>query len=211
MFDVLLQFALGFFIALTGALIPGPLLMFVISHTLKYGKGRSGLFAGLGHCVVEGFLILFILLGLAAFFNFSVFQSVVNVVGGVALVVFGVLNVLAARGRQIIGDSESRMFANSLVGGVFFTVFNATIPLWWATTGLFMLNQALMTTTILGVAFWVLGHWSADLAWYAFVGYSVSKGRNYMSEKTYQAIMLVCGVVLVSLGGFFLVSSIMRL
>ena len=210
MLDVFIQFALGFIIALTGALIPGPLLTFVISHTLTYGKIWSGLLAGLGHCIVEAFIITSLILGLTNLFNFSLFQLVVNIIGGIALIVFGILNILTSR-RWQIRNSEPKMYANSLVGGIFFTIFNATIPLWWATTGFFMLNRALMTTTMLGVAFWILGHWSADLAWFGFVGYSISKGRNYIGERVHSLIILLCGTILISLGIFFLASSSINL
>jgi len=202
MFDILTQFALGFIIALTGALIPGPLLMFVIAHTLKYGKAKTGFLTALGHCLVEVFIIATIILGLTALFESSMFQLIVNVVGGIALIIFGILNIIAVRRLRIKGP-EPRMDHNSLIGGVFFTIFNATIPLWWATIGLTMLNQALKTTTMLGVALWVLGHWSADLSWFSFVGYSIFKGKNYVGEKMHGFIVLLCGTILISLGIFF--------
>lgn len=205
MFDILIQFALGFIIALTGALIPGPLLMFVIAHTLKFGKAETGFFAGLGHCLVEVFIVTSIIFGLTTFFKSSLFQLVVNVIGGIALIVFGVLNIIAARRRQ--KGSEPKVYNNSLIGGIFFTVFNATIPIWWATTGLIMLNHALMTTTMLGVALWVLGHWSADLSWFGFVGYSIFKGKNYVRGGIHNFIVLLCGIILISLGIVFLGST----
>jgi len=95
-----------------------------------------------------------------------------------------------------------------LMGGVVFTVFNATIPLWWATTGLMMLNHALVTTTMLGVLFWVVGHWLADILWFGFLGYSVYRGKRYFGEETHRHIIKVCGIVMISLGLFFVLSTI---
>lgn len=207
MLDVIFQFVLGYIIALSGALIPGPLLMFVISNTINYGKAETGFLAGLGHCIVEAFIILAIIFGLTSLFEYGLFQMTVNIVGGMALIIFGILNIIATKKLQI--DSiDSKLSHNSVIGGILFTVFNATIPLWWATIGLTMLNQALKTTTMLGVVLWVLGHWSADLSWFGFVGYSVSKGKNHVGEKVHSLVILICGIVLLSLGIIFMSSSL---
>lgn len=207
MLDVIFQFVLGYVVALSGALIPGPLLTFVISGTLNHGGAETGFLAGLGHCIVEAFIILAIIFGLTSLLEQSLFQMAVNMVGGAALIVFGVLNIRAT-GKMQHDRVDSKLNHGSIIGGILFTVFNATIPLWWATVGLTMLNQALKTTTMLGVVLWVLGHWSADLSWFGFVGYSVFKGKNHVGKKVHSLIILTCGVVLISLGIIFTTSSL---
>jgi len=162
--------------------------------------------AGLGHCIVEAFIIIAIILGLTTIFEHCLFQLVVNIVGGTALIIFGILNIITAKKLQT-SNVGRRLDNNSFIGGIFFTIFYATIPLWWTTIGLTMLNQALKTTTMLGVILWVLGHWSADLSWFCFVGYSVAKGKNHIGKKTHSFIILMCGIVLISLGIVFLGSS----
>ena len=207
MIDLLSQLALGFVICLSGALIPGPLLVFIVTHTLRTGERSAGFFAGLGHCFVEVFIVFAILLGLSAFFESAIFQLTVRVVGEFALFVFGVLNLLELRkGKLDLKDNSNRVEHSSFVGGVIFTVFNATIPLWWGTVGLTMLNNALRNTTMLGVALWVLGHWLADLGWFGFAGYSIFKGKNYIGKRTHRHLIMICGIILIVLGTIFMCS-----
>lgn len=207
MLDLLTQLILGFTIALTGALIPGPLSVFIVTNVVKSGNRSAGLLAALGHCLVEVGIIGAIVLGLTTVFQSSDFQFAVNVVGGGALIVFGALSIRERkRGETEIRSAETGHSA--LLGGVVFSVFNATILLWWATTGLMMLSQALITTTMLGVLFWVLGHWLADIVWFSFLGYSVHRGKRYVSSKTNSRIITLCGVVMISLGLFFVYQSV---
>ena len=209
MFEVLTQFGIGFVIALSGALIPGPLLMFTVTHTMKNNKGYTGLLAGLGHCLVEAFIILAIILGLTQIFNLGTFQFLVNLVGGMALIVFGALSILEIEKKRRGHDDYGSGY-NSLFGGIIFTLFNATIPLWWAGIGLAMLNNALKTTTMLGVLSWIFGHWTADLAWFGFVGYSIFKGKKVIGRRGHTLLILVCGLVLIALGIFFFTSSVLK-
>ncbi|MFQ6076708.1 MAG: LysE family transporter [Candidatus Bathyarchaeia archaeon] len=207
MIEVLVQYIIGFVIALSGTLTPGPLLVFVINHTLRVRRRTVGLLAALGHCSVEMFIILAIVLGLSVVFESAVFQWVVKVVGGVVMVVFGALSLLEARrGRFEVRGCGADY--GSFVGGTLFTVFNVTVPVWWATVGLAMLNAALEGTTVVGVLFWVLGHWSADVAWFSFAGYSVFRGKDYVGRGVHRFLILACGLVLVGIGLFFLVSSL---
>jgi len=91
--DLLTQLTLGFTIALTGALIPGPLSIFVVTTVVKSGSKEAGFLAGLGHCLVEVVIIGVIVLGLTTVLASPQFQLVVNLVGGGALIVFGALSL----------------------------------------------------------------------------------------------------------------------
>ena len=209
MIELLAQLIFGFIIALTGALIPGPLSLFVVTTTVKTGEKKTGLSAGLGHCLVEIIIIAIIVMGLTTLFSSQQFQIAVNLIGGGALIMFGVLNIRTTKTTQTeIKTAKAR--GSSLIGGVVFTIFNATIPLWWATTGLMMLNHALLTTSMLGVFFWVIGHWIADLLWFGFLGYSVHKGKRYIGEEFHLSIIKICGLAMIFLGTFFVLSIFYR-
>lgn len=207
MTELLAQLTIGFTIALTGALIPGPLALFVVATTIKTGDEKTGFLAGLGHCLVEVAIISIIILGLTTILSSPQFQIGINFVGGSTLIIFGISSL--SQKIQVEKMMISKVNHNSLVGGIIFTVFNVTIPLWWATTGLMMLSRALLTTTILGVFFWVIGHWIADILWFGFLGYSVNRGKRYLGERTHQDIIKICGIIMVSLGLFFIVSTIL--
>jgi len=53
-----------------------------------------------------------------------------------------------------------------------------------------------------------IGHWFADLSWYSFLSFSVSKGKKFISPKVYEVILLVCGAFLLYLGINFLYATV---
>ncbi len=187
-------------------MIPGPLSIFIVTSTIKSGEKKTGLLAALGHCLIEAVIIAMIILGLTTFLKSTLFQFTVNLVGGGALIIFGALSI-RERETEKKGFSDVETGYSSLIGGIIFTLFNVTIPIWWATIGLPMLSQALVTTTLLGVLFWVIGHWLADISWFSFLGYSIHKGGKYTGRKTRSRIVILCGVIMIFLGIFFLSSS----
>ena len=207
--ELLIHFVLGFIIALSGALIPGPLLVFVVSDTLKTGKKVTGVLAALGHCFVEVFIILTIVFGLSSVFVKGSFQQSIGLIGGIALVALGILNLVGLRKTMKV---EGRNFGyGSFLGGLTFTLLNPTIYLWWATIGLAMLTTALRTTTILGVCLWVLGHWLADLTWFGLAGYSIFRGKSYIGKRTHRILISICGIILIALGTIFTYYSLQSL
>jgi len=60
-----------------------------------------------------------------------------------------------------------------------------------------------------GVLFWVLGHWFADVVWFSFLGYSIYKGKRHISGAVKSGIITLCGIVMISLGVFFVCRSIL--
>ena len=50
----------------------------------------------------------------------------------------------------------------------------------------------------------MVGHWTADIAWYTFVSTGVSKGKTLFSDTVYQKIMGLCGIFLIIFGAYYL-------
>jgi len=48
------------------------------------------------------------------------------------------------------------------------------------------------------------GHWSADLAWYTLVSFTVSRGTVFLTDRSYRVIMAACGIFLVIFGAYYL-------
>jgi len=200
--ELFFYFWFGFVVGLSGTLIPGPLLAFVVSDATRKGW-KSGLLAAVGHNMVESVIVLIIMVGLAAVMESVVFQRTVGLIGGICLLIFGTLNIKAAvRGELSVEDSVISHYG-SILGGIVFTIFNPTVPLWWATVGLLMLMDSL-AMTLLGGVFWVLGHYCSDISWYSFVSVSLSKGKRYVDVKLQKLIIAACGVFLFALGVVFL-------
>jgi threonine/homoserine/homoserine lactone efflux protein len=76
----------------SGALAPGPLFFATIAHGAKSGA-KSGLIFSLAHTIVEFSLVIALALGLLTIANEPTIKLMIGVVGGAALLVFGVLQI----------------------------------------------------------------------------------------------------------------------
>jgi threonine/homoserine/homoserine lactone efflux protein len=94
MFELFQMFFLGFILGLTGALAPGPTLVATINASIA-GDWTTGLKVSLGHVIVELFLVILILLGLATLA--LPYASAIAGIGGIALVAFGALTIAGSR------------------------------------------------------------------------------------------------------------------
>jgi threonine/homoserine/homoserine lactone efflux protein len=201
MFEALLQFPIGFFIALSGALIPGPLLAYTVAKSSISGA-RTGPLAVSGHILVELAALSLLALGLGVVLQSQAFQVGIGVVGGVLLVVLGVLSI-----SKLKRNSKETVITNyhPLVGGVMFsTILNPTVILWWATVGLATLMDASLIASLAGVVFWLLGHFLADLSWFSLVSFSVARGRKVLGTRGHRVLLIVCSCVLLILGAYFI-------
>lgn len=197
----LLQLPIGFFVALSGALIPGPLLTYVVAKSSVSGK-RVGPYAVLGHALVEIALLLLLVLGLSVLFQNLVFQTTLGISGGILLIILGVISA-----RNITKRIELKKLAitsyRPVAGGVLFsTVFNPTVIIWWTAIGFAMLMEAYLVASFAGVAFWLIGHFLADLGWFSFVSFSVAKGRKFIGTKGHRTLLTVCSLILLVLGSY---------
>jgi len=54
----------------------------------------------------------------------------------------------------------------------------------------------------------MLGHWAADFGWYIFVSYGVSKGKPYLTDRSYRIFSRGLGLLLLGFGVYFIVIGI---
>jgi threonine/homoserine/homoserine lactone efflux protein len=94
-----------------------------------------------------------------------------------------------------------------LLGGVFVSLSNPFWSIWWATIGLTYIVWA-TDLGVPGLASFFTGHILSDLVWYSLVAFAISSGRRLITARVYQGLILVCGLFLLALGVFFLVSSV---
>lgn len=211
MLEVLVQFPIGFFVALSGVLIPGPLMAYICLKTASSGA-RTGTLAALGHIVVELGILALIGLGVVHVIKARAFKASVGLLGGAVLVALGGIYLRRGRGRIDLGRAPVGVGRNPLLGGVLFSsVLNPSVPLWWATLGVMTFSKALLDAALAGAVMWMLGHFSADLGWFSLVSYLVARGRWMEWERGYKTLVVVCGGVLLLFGAYFLLSFILML
>lgn len=198
MYDILQMVLLGFVIGLTGALAPGPTLVATINASIS-GRWTTGLKVSLGHMVVEFFLVILILLGLATVA--LPYTGLIAGIGGIALVVFGTLTILGSR-RATLENSSNQPVANPYLAGLMTSAANPYFWIWWLSIGSAMVIAGLEGGLVVVIAF-MFGHWAADTTWYTIVSTSVSRGRTVLSESAYKKTIVLCGIFLIFFGIYY--------
>lgn len=199
MIELLTQLAVGFTIALSGVLLPGPLMAFTTASTLDYGP-RAGPYAALGHVFVELTLLVLAGLGLRALIKGELFMTVTGTVGGILLVLFGLCLIR----HLFTTDTDTARISydyHPVVGGMLFSsLLNPSVFLWWMTVGLATFSHSFGEAGVAGAGFWLAGHFLADFSWYTGLSYSVDKGKDLIGGTFYKGLILVCGSAMVIFG-----------
>jgi threonine/homoserine/homoserine lactone efflux protein len=203
-------------VALSGALMPGPLLTVTIKESLQQGW-RSGLLITAGHGLVEIALLALFALGLNRLLHLQWISMVIGIGGGLALLYMGVdichsalrgatgLDLEQDGGGVVRLGTASRL--SSLKSGLIATVANPYWVLWWFTIGILYVTQALQAG-IIGLGSFYTGHILADLSWYVFVAGAVATGKRWLSTAAYRGILGVCGIFLLVLAAYFIYRGI---
>jgi len=208
MLALLTIFASSFVIALSGAMMPGPLLTATIGES-----SRRGFMAGplmiIGHGLLELALVFALLLGLAPFLNQD------RVFAGIALSGAGILIWMAVGmfrslpSLTLSFDAAAGRGGHLILSGVLMSVANPYWTIWWATIGLGYILHC-MRFGAWGIFFFFSGHILADLAWYALISGAVSKGRRFLNDRLYRGVIGVCAGFLVVFAGYFVYSGVNR-
>jgi threonine/homoserine/homoserine lactone efflux protein len=199
MFEIFQMFILGFVIGLTGALAPGPTLVATINASIA-GDWTTGLKVSLGHVIMELFLVLLILMGLASVA--LPYTSAIAGIGGIALIAYGALTIAGSR-NATLRTTSTQTVANPYMAGFVTSAANPYFWIWWLSIGSAMIIAGLQGGLVL-VGALMIGHWSADIVWLTLVSTGVSKGRTIVSDTSYQKIIALCGIFLMLFGAYYL-------
>ena len=201
--NLLLLFASAFVVALSGALMPGPLLTVTVAHSPRFGW-TFGPLAILGHAILELGLISLVFLGAGPLLKSGTVQSLVGLVGGAILIWMSWGMVVMARGGGGTGTEKGTVEGGNRAVwlGILTSISNPYWTLWWATVGLAFLTTAAKSGP-LGIAIFFLGHISGDLAWYTLVSVGAAKGKKLLGTPLYSGVLFLCAAILVVLGVWF--------
>ncbi len=214
-------FLSSFIIALSGALMPGPLLAVTIRDTTRRGFVAAPLLV-LGHGILELGLVTLLLLGLAEWLKGDVAATVIALVGCGALVWMAAGMAREVRSLRFearaakpssFPEGSDRGLLRPVADGIVASISNPYWSLWWATIGLGYLVLSSGQGPA-GVAFFFAGHILADAAWFLFVGLTVSAGRGRFTDRIYRGIVGVCAGFLFFFAlsfGYFGMTKLLRL
>ena len=194
-------FSSSFIVALSGALMPGPLLTYTVA-----AAARRGFWAGpiimLGHGALELILLVLLLLGIGAIINQPLILGGVALTGALVLWWLGYDLLSAVRTTRLDLSGATPGKFHPFWAGVVMSLANPYWLVWWITLGLsyvlFAYNYGLW-----GVSFFFIGHFLADLAWYSLVAMAVARGKRFLSDRLYQGFLTACAVFLLAFGCFF--------
>jgi len=197
-------------VTVSGALAPGPLFFATLVRGMRSGA-KVGLLFSIGHTAVEMPLVFLIGLGLLQIVGEgqSPIKAVIAAGGGVALIVFGLLQVRDAveSKRAQIEDQKSPRQGSLVLLGVMLTALNPFFVIWWLTVGSQLVVEAIVLASFTGILLMYVSHVWMDYAWLSFVAYLAHRGRNILSTKWYRFVVAAFGLVLVYFGFVFLFSA----
>jgi len=119
----------------------------------------------------------------------------------------GVTETNSAKPEQAIIDKSFGNYLGPVLAGLFVSLANPFVILWWATVGLGYINLSLKLGTT-GLGAFYTGHILADLVWYCLVAAVVAGSRRFLSDRVYRGILILCGLFLIGLGGYFLYTGV---
>lgn len=206
---LLTVFISSFLIALSGAMMPGPLLTTTISESSQRGFVAGPLIIT-GHAILELILVIAILLGLGSFLQQPSVFIVTAFLGAAILLhmAFGMFHSLPA--LSLSWRAESGRRNNPVVSGFLMSAANPYWIIWWATIGLGYILYS-WQFGLRGVMAFLAGHLTADLAWYSFISAAVAGGRHYLTDRLYRWLIGVCAFFLVIFAFYFAYKGIDKL
>jgi len=217
-------FSLSFVVALSGALMPGPLLTYTVARTVR--TPRRGWLTGAlviaGHAALEGAIVCGLLFGILEFLRAPLAVRIIGAVGGAFLVWSGITMIAGlVRGRRTTaggtgapGASGEPAAASPLerlgpvAGGALVSMANPYWWVWWITVGAAsMLRFGVSFERWPALAAFFLGHEAGDLAWYLAVSTLVHLGRRGIPPVAYDVLLGVCAVAVIGFGIYLGVSA----
>ena len=191
-------FGVGFSTGLSGAMIPGPLTLFIVSEAFHKGQ-LVGLKITLGHLLLEACFALLVVIGLRDLLSSTSFRTAVVWIGNTGLVIMGGLILTQLRHLSLASRAQVRFRWGPLAGGAFFSLASPGFLIWWATIGASVVLQGALSG-LGGIMMVAVGHAVADLLWCWFLAFSVERGKVYCTDQTYRAIMALIAFCLIGLG-----------
>ena len=199
-------FISSFVIALSGAVMPGPLLTVTISESVQQGV-KTGPLMIFGHGLLELLLIVALLAGLAPLFSNPKVFILISASGGIVLFLMGVSMLRSLPVVELPAETDRAGNRNLIFTGALLSLVNPYWLIWWATIGLGYLMKT-MEYGLIAISVFFLGHILADLSWYALISFGMVRGKRFFTASGYRALVGCCAVFLLAFSGYFFYSSI---
>lgn len=135
MLALLTIFTTSFFIAFSGAMMPGPLMTMTIGESARRGPWVGPKMIA-GHAVLEITLLFALFFGLAPLFKNEIFFISVAILGGLILIWMAQSMFRSLPTLEIKAETTSNKTMNLYLAGTLMSLANPYWIIWWATIGL---------------------------------------------------------------------------
>jgi threonine/homoserine/homoserine lactone efflux protein len=196
-------------VALSGAMMPGPMLTVVVTETPRHGA-RAGPLVVLGHGILELVLLLVLVIGLQPLLTDETVQAALQIAGGLMLVWTATAMIVAVARHEASLDwdaDDRRARARAVWMGIVSSLANPYWTIWWATIGLSLLTKA-YALGLAGLVAFYFGHILGDLTWYSLVSGALAAGKRFITPGVYRVMLVVAAAFLLCLAGWFLVAGL---
>ena len=199
----------SFFVALSGALQPGPLLTFTIYKSLKQKRGYlAAIYILLGHATIEFALIIALLAGASFFIRNIIFLTLLGVIGGSLLVIYGIITIRGVlktdfeKDYLLEGNTIKGYKGNSYIGGILVSLSNPFWTFWWAGTGVSLMVIQFNITLLepIEMLLFFFGHELGDVVWYLPISIFVYYGGKSLNPKIYKYVLIISGIFMIVFG-----------
>ncbi len=188
-------------ISLTGVMMPGP--MFAVALAKSFRSPWAGVWISLGHAVIEVPIILLIYFGFAHFFDNSIVQLVLSILGGGMVIWLGT-GMFQARAKVITQGKD--LPYKAFTAGVITSGLNPFFILWWATLGSLLVMKFVEFGTG-GLVLFIIVHWLCDLLWLSLVALVVYRTHALWGKKVQESVFITSSLLLAGFGIWFMVSG----
>ena len=196
----------------SGALMPGPLFAANLLQGTK-GGAKSGFMISVGHMLVELPLVMLIGVGISSLLNLPSFSTVVGLIGGSALILFGAFQMrdVTRSSFNVEAIEDTKVQKRSLMLGVGLTGLNPFFIVWWLTVGLGLVVQAVELGALLGVFIMYLSHVWMDYAWLTGTAYLSARGKTLLKARGYRLLLAGLALLLVYFGVGFVARAMFQI
>jgi len=193
----------------SGALAPGPLFVKNITEGTKSGA-KSGFLFAIGHTAVEFSLVIVLALGLLTVADQPAVKLAIGVAGGLALLVFGLMQIREAMSPKSVEIRKEKMaFKSHFLVGTVFTGLNPYFVLWWLIPGAKLILDSIAFASWAGVFLMYVAHVWMDYAWLTGTAYLARRGTKFVDRKGYRIVLMLFGLIIIGFGFYFLVTALL--
>jgi len=201
-------FCTSFVLALSGALMPGPLMTVTVSESPRRGVVTGPLMI-FGHGILELALVVALISGLAPLLVRDDVFILISLTGGAVLLWMAVSMLKSLPDLSLDNRSSGKKSRNLVVMGIVLSAANPYWLIWWASIGLGYIMHSLKFG-MLGVTAFFSGHILADLAWYGLISFGMAKGQHLFSDRFYRRLIGGCALFLIIFSCWFFYNGVQK-